>query len=81
MHQPNPFHEFAIQGHTGPKERFAYLALVGMGILLSLACLVLEFVAVPNPDEHGFWSLFGLVGFGISVTFAYILKHAQERGH
>jgi hypothetical protein len=75
------FHEFSIQGHTGPRERTIYKVLVGMGVLLSLVCFVLELTLVADPNDHGFFSLFGLVGLGITTVFGYILKHAKERGH
>lgn len=73
--------EFSIQGHTGSQERLTYLILIGMGVVLAVVCTVLELVTVPDPNDHGFWTVFALLGAGIAVVFGYIVKHAQSRTH
>lgn len=73
----NDLKEFARQGRTSPRERSYYVALIGLGLLLAVVSIGLEFTAVPDPDTHGMWTTFAMLGLGIAFTFGVIVNDAK----
>lgn len=69
--------EFCQQGRTSARERGYYKLLIAIGLVLAVVAVVLEFTAVPDPDTHGMWTTFSMLGLGIAFTFGVIVNDAK----
>ncbi len=67
-----------IQRYTPADEKRGYQILVGLSFLLGLIFFGIELGVEREAFYHGAWTTFGLLAWGVSITFLSVLDAGRD---